>query len=315
MWGIYDATGFLERLRAPGLRGQPLNMWSKLDGLAGRLSGNTDKLAVRFWGVRGSIACAGPETLKYGGNTSCVEVMFGERRVILDAGSGLRYLGETLKCDETLETDIFLSHSHMDHVCGLPFFAPLSCPTSRIRLWSGHLENGWTTAKAIDELMTEPLFPVSKDVVFKAHVEFVDFQAGDTLNPATNVTVRTAPLNHPNGATGYRFEYGGKSLCYVTDTEHVPGKPDQKILDLIEDADIFIYDCSYTDEEYKKCVGYGHSTWQEGMRLAKAANVKQFVVFHHDPSHDDAAMDKIARELKNELPNAVVAQEGMVLKP
>jgi phosphoribosyl 1,2-cyclic phosphodiesterase len=289
-------------------------MWSKPGEVTDRLSENTNELAVRFWGVRGSIACAGPETLKYGGNTSCLEVMCGDRRLILDAGSGLRYLGEKLKCDETLETDIFLSHSHMDHICGLPFFAPLSCTTSRIRLWSGHLENGWTTSRAIDELMTEPLFPVSKDVVFKAHVEFVDFDAGDTLRPATDVTVKTTPLNHPNGATGYRIEYNGKSLCYVTDTEHVPGKPDENILALIEGADIFIYDCSYTDEEYPQYAGFGHSTWQEGARLAEAAGVKTFVVFHHDPSHDDDAMDKIARELKKICPNAVVAQEGMVLE-
>ena len=112
-----------------------------------------------------------------------------------------------------------------------------------------------------------------------------------------------------------RIEYAGKSLCYVTDTEHTPGKPDEKILELIDGADVFIYDSSYTDEEYPTYAGYGHSTWQEGVRLARAAGVKRFVAFHHDPSHNDEAMDKIARDLKKMMPTASVAREGMVLKP
>ncbi len=300
-----------------------MNMWAKRDGLLGQMISTKTpvaadaktSVAVRFWGVRGSIACSGHETAKYGGNTSCVEVRCGERRFILDAGSGLRYLGEALLAEgKPVDADILLSHTHMDHVCGLPFFGPFHCPDAHVRLWSGHLENGWTTSQAVDELMAEPLFPVSKDI-FKAHLEFVDFDAGDTLEPGGEVTIQTTPLNHPNGATGYRIEYGGKAVCYVTDTEHVPGAPDQNILGLIDGADVFIYDSTYTDEEYPRFAGYGHSTWQEGARLACAANVKQFVVFHHDPSHDDAVMDGIARELKKMLPTAVVAREGMVLRP
>ena len=290
-------------------------MWTTREGLLTREKPADTAVAVRFWGVRGSIACAGPETQKYGGNTSCIEVRCGDRTLILDAGSGLRYLGEALKAEgRPVDCDILLSHTHMDHVCGLPFFGPFHCPDTHVRLWSGHLENGWTTSQAVDELMAEPLFPVSKDI-FKAHVEFVDFDAGDKLNPATDVTIKTAPLKHPNGATGYRIECGDKAVCYVTDTEHVPGKPDENILGLIEGADILIYDSSYTDEEFSQFSGYGHSTWQEGARLAEAAGVKQFVAFHHEPSHDDAAMDKIARELKKILPTARVAREGMVLRP
>jgi len=146
-------------------------------------------------------------------------------------------------------------------------------------------------------------------------VEFVDFSAGDELAPAEGVKIRTAPLNHPNGATGYRIECGGKSVCYVTDTEHRPGQLDENILGLIDCADVFIYDSSYTDEEYPSFAGYGHSTWEEGVRLACAAGVKQFVAFHHDPSHDDKMMDKIARDLESVMPRAIVAREGMVLRP
>jgi len=290
-------------------------MWTKREGLLARTAPASDKVTVRFWGVRGSIACSGPDTAKYGGNTSCIEVRCGDRLFILDAGSGLRYLGEALKGKgKPVEADLLLSHTHMDHVCGLPFFGPFHCPDTHVRIWSGHLENGWTTSQAVDELMAEPLFPVSKDI-FKGHVEFVDFEAGDTLTPAGGVNIRTAPLNHTNGATGYRIECGGKAVCYVTDTEHTPGKPDETILELIDGADIFIYDSSYTDDEFPQFVGYGHSTWQEGARLARAAGVKQFIAFHHDPMHNDAMMDKISRELKKMLPSALVAREGLVLTP
>ncbi len=289
-------------------------MLSGLGHWVKHLMPNQDKMSVRFWGVRGSIACAGPEVQKYGGNTSCVEVRCGERLIIFDAGSGLRYLGEELNKNGAVNADLFLSHSHMDHVCGLLFFGPLHRDNTRLRIWSGHLSNGWSTSDAVDDLMTEPLFPVSKDV-FKAHIEYVDFSAGEDVNLSNDVRIRTVLLNHPNGATGYRVEYDGKAVCYVTDTEHRDDGPDGAILDLIKDADIFIYDASYTDEEYPRYKTYGHSTWQEGARLAKLAGVKRYVAFHHDPSHNDKFMDKVARELKKALPGALVAREGMVLQP
>jgi phosphoribosyl 1,2-cyclic phosphodiesterase len=129
------------------------------------------------------------------------------------------------------------------------------------------------------------------------------------------VTVKTAPLNHPNNATGYRIEAGGKAICYVTDTEHVIGQPDRAVLGLVAGADIMIYDATYTDEEYPNFVGWGHSTWQEGVRLADAAGVKLFVAFHHDPNHGDAVMDRIAADLEKARPGSVVAREGMILRP
>jgi phosphoribosyl 1,2-cyclic phosphodiesterase len=129
------------------------------------------------------------------------------------------------------------------------------------------------------------------------------------------VVVRTAPLNHPNRATGYRVEYNGKSICYVTDTEHAPGKPDENILRLIKGADIVIYDSTYTDEEYPKYVGWGHSTWQEGVRLCDKAKSGRLVVFHHDPTHDDTFMDGIAAAAAKARPNTVVAREGLTLSP
>jgi len=269
---------------------------------------------VRFWGVRGSIAAPGPATARYGGNTSSIEVRCGERLILLDAGTGMRYLGNRLAAEGPLDADIFFTHTHFDHVCGLPFFKPFFQPQNRFRLWAGHLEGGMTLHQVLGEFMMAPLFPVPPDV-FQAQMAYRDFKRGETLTPAPGIVVRTAVLNHPNGATGYRIEYGGKSVCYVTDTEHVPGVPDRNVLALIAHADIVIYDCMYTDEEYAKSyVGWGHSTWQEGVRLCKAAGARKLVVFHHDPDHDDERLDAIGREAEAALPGTVLAREGMVLK-
>lgn len=276
---------------------------------------NQAAIRLRFWGVRGSIAAPGPSTARYGGNTSCIEVRCGSHLVLLDAGTGLRYLGAQLLAEAPLDADLLFTHTHFDHVCGLPFFKPFFQPQNRFRLWAGHLGGELTLQRVLREFMMAPLFPVPPEV-FKADMAFRDFRGGDTLDLAPGLRVRTAVLNHPDGATGYRIEYGGKSVCYVTDTEHVPGTPDRNVLALIEGADIVIYDCMYTDEEYAKSyVGWGHSTWQEAVRLSKAAGVKKLVVFHHDPDHDDDRMDAIGREVAAALPGAIVAKEGLELVP
>jgi phosphoribosyl 1,2-cyclic phosphodiesterase len=269
--------------------------------------------SVRFWGVRGSIACSGPSTARYGGNTSSVEVRCGERLLLFDAGTGLRYLGKELD-GARLDSDIFFTHTHFDHVCGLPFFRPLFEPRNRFRLWAGHLSGAMNLRRVLAEFMMSPLFPVPPEV-FRSTLEYRDFHAGETLTPAPGVTLRTARLNHPDGSTGYRIEYEGRVLCYITDTEHVPGNLDRNVLGLIAGADLVIYDCMYTDDEYQRYVGWGHSTWQEGVRLCREAGAKRLVVFHHDPDHDDAQLDGIAREVERQLPGSIVAREGLLLEP
>jgi phosphoribosyl 1,2-cyclic phosphodiesterase len=274
--------------------------------------GTTAPFSVRFWGVRGSIACSGPRTVRYGGNTSSLEVRCGDELLLFDAGTGMRYLGKTLE-GARLEGDLFFTHTHFDHICGLPFFRPLFEPQNHFRLWAGHLRGAMTLKRVLAEFMMSPLFPVPPEV-FRASLEYCDFNAGDTLNPMDGIIMKTAPLNHPNGATGYRVEWQGKSICYVTDCEHNGKGPDPVVVDLIRDSDIFIYDTSYTDEEYPTYSGWGHSTWQEGVRLANAAKVKTLVLFHHDPSHTDAVMDQISADAVAIRPGTVTAREGMVLK-
>ena len=269
---------------------------------------------VRFWGVRGSIACPGPEYARYGGNTACLEVRCGANLLIFDGGTGMRELGEALADQGPLDADMFFTHTHIDHINGVPFFKPIFDPANRLTISSGHLNGGHTIHEVLDKLMAAPIFPVPIDV-FAARIEFSDFACGAVLEPRPGITVRTAKLNHPNEATGYRVEHGGKSICYVTDTEHNPGTLDANILDLIEGADIFIYDATYTDDEYPGYKGWGHSTWQEGIRLADKAKVGTYVIFHHDPSHKDDFMDQVAEEAERARPGTKVAREGMVLTP
>jgi phosphoribosyl 1,2-cyclic phosphodiesterase len=280
---------------------------------ANELQAAVSDFYVKFWGVRGSIPAPSPNTVRYGGNTSCLEVRCGERLLILDAGTGLRYLGNTL-LGKPLDADLLLTHTHFDHICGLPFFVPLFIPGNTVRLWAGHLQPELTLQHVIREMMMAPLFPVPPEI-FRADVSFNDFQAGETLNPGPGIVVRTTGLNHPNRSTGFRVEYEGKSICYLTDTEHVPGQPDQNILALIQDADIVVYDSMFTEGEYRSRIGWGHSTWEAGAALCHSAKVKTFVVFHHDPDHDDAFMDRLAADVAQASPGAVVASEGLVLRP
>ncbi len=270
--------------------------------------------SVKFWGVRGSIACPGDSHRRYGGNTSCLEVRCGPHLLIFDAGTGLRGLGVDLAKRAAAAGDLFLTHTHFDHIVGLPFFGPMYDPNVRMRLWAGHLMPAMTLHDALSKFMAAPLFPVPPKV-FCCNISYHDFKAGETLAPRPDVRLRTAPLNHPNGATGYRIEYGGQAICYVTDTEHVEDTPDATILELIRGADLVIYDSTYTDEEFPKYRTWGHSTWQEGVRLCEQAEARRLVVFHHDPGHDDSFMDAVATAAEAARPGTVVAREGMVLTP
>ena len=278
------------------------------------MASDNSEFSVRFWGTRGSIACPGPEYVRYGGNTSCLEVTCGNQRLIFDAGTGIRPLGVELAKNGPGDLDIFFTHTHFDHICGLTFFASLFCKASRVRLWAGHLLPDLDLKRVLHHLMMAPLYPVSLEI-FQAAVSFNEFNVGETLRPRAGVTLRTAPLNHPNGATGYRIEFNGKSICYITDTEHFPDRIDDNIRQLVQGADVMIYDSTYTDAEYPAYRGWGHSTWQAGVRLADAAKVKQLVVFHHDPSHDDAFMDQVAADASALRPGTIVAHEGLVLRP
>lgn len=270
-------------------------------------------MRVRFWGVRGSIACPGPSTIRYGGNTPCIEVRCGERVLVFDAGTGLRPLGLELIKDKSIRhVDIFITHCHLDHVVGLPFFAPLFRKGYRVRVWAGNLLPANSIERVMRMLMSSPLFPIQIEI-FKAAIEFQDFRSGDVLRPHENVVLRTAPLDHPDGSNGYRLEYGGRTFALVSDTEGFPGKCDNDLLSLADHADLAVYDATYTEDEIVSRIGWGHSTWLRGIRLAEKANVKHLCLFHHDPSHDDDFMDTLAAEANDVRAGTVTAREGQII--
>jgi len=266
---------------------------------------------VKFWGVRGSIACPSDKYIVYGGNTACIEIACGGQRLVMDCGTGLRNFGHWMMRKGVEYADILLSHTHWDHINGFPFFSPAFRDDFEFTVHAGHLRSsGLTVREVMAGQMVQPMFPVPIDAM-SAKLNFRDFDAGDTFVLHDAITVHTTPLNHPNNATGYRIEYAGKSVCYVTDTEHVPGRPDRNILELIAGADLVIYDSTYTDDEFPGKVGWGHSTWQEGVRLCRQAGAKRLAIFHHDPDHDDRFMAQLEKDARHLWTGALVARENM----
>ncbi len=270
---------------------------------------STHDLTVRFLGVRGSIATPGPDKTA-GGNTACVEVCAGETRIILDAGTGLRTLGdERMAKGGPRHSTILLSHLHWDHVAGLPFFTPIYVPGHRVEIASG--PNGvMPHDEAIRSLFRAPFFPVDYSTL-QDQISTRELRPNEKFTIG-DITITMAKLNHPDPVYGFRLEHGGQSIVYATDTEHF-SCVDPTLKKLAAGADILIYDSQYTPEEYPSKVGWGHSTWLAGAELARAAGVPQLVLFHHDPNRTDAQLAAIEAEVRRDLPGTVAAREGMVL--
>ncbi|MGF1515322.1 MAG: MBL fold metallo-hydrolase [Elainellaceae cyanobacterium] len=276
---------------------------------------NEGQFKVRFWGVRGSIACPGGHTVRYGGNTSCIEMLIDGRRLIFDGGTGLRVLGQELLKHTPVEANMFFTHSHWDHIQGFPFFTPAFVPGNKFNIYGTVAPNGSTVEQRLNDQMLHPNFPVPLQIM-GADLSFHDIEVGDCIEVG-DIRVDNRMLNHPGEAVGYRVSWNGLSAAYVTDTEHFPDRLDENVLWLAQDADVFIYDSTYTDAEYHAepvgKVGWGHSTWQEAVKIARAANVKQLIIFHHDPLHSDEFMDNIKQEAADCFPNSTVAWEGLEL--
>lgn len=268
-------------------------------------------LRVRFWGVRGSFPTPNTATRRYGGNTPCVEVRCGPHLIIFDAGTGIRQLGLSLLAEGAVDADIMFSETRFDHMCGLPFFAPGYNPANTFRAWAGHATKLGSLQRDLTNMMTSPLFPIPLSYIGGLK-SYHDFMAGESFEPKPGITVRTASLDHPYGATGYRVEHAGRSLCYISGTRHEPGRPNQAIIALIADADAVIYDSFYADAEYAKNGG-GHSTWQEGLRLCQTARARRLIAFEHNPAHDDAYLDIVQTSIDRALPGSLVAAEGLSL--
>lgn len=268
---------------------------------------------VVVWGARGTLPGSGPCQTEFGTETCCVEMRIGQCRLVFDAGTGIVPLGRWMAAEDVKEIDIFFSHVHYDHIMGFPFFMPLYRPGTRVSVSLGHMLDGRPGSELISDFMRAPFLPIGPKV-FSADIEYRDFKPGDLLKPAPDIRIRTARLNHPNGAVGYRVEHGGRAVAYVTDTEHVPGKTDQNVLSLFENADVVFYDTSYADAEMERFRNFGHSSWEEGVRLAKRAGVGQLVLFHHMPMRDDDKLAEIEAAARAIFPGTVAGRSGMTFQ-
>jgi len=276
----------------------------------------SDEFWLRIWGARGSTPTPGAATLRYGGETTCFEIHAGDHMILVDCGSGARNFGLELCAEGGIKSfDILFTHTHLDHICGLPFFKPAFYPGYDVRAWAGHFQDpAESLMDIISRIMSPPIFPLAAKSL--KSLSFRTFQMGQSLPlSAGDLTVNTAQLNHPGGACGYRFDYRGKSICIITDHEHGNPEIDAALPDFVRGADIMIYDAMFTDEEYERFKGWGHSTWQKAVELAKAADVKVPVLFHHDPCRSDDELDEIGMAAQGVYPATLVASEGMILKP
>jgi phosphoribosyl 1,2-cyclic phosphodiesterase len=225
-------------------------------------------------------------------------------------------LGESLMKEGSITGRILFTHSHWDHIQGFPFFTPAFMRGNCFKIYAVPSPNGATMKQRLHDQMLHPNFPVPLQIM-QANLEFYDLEAGETLEFG-EVSVETRRLNHPGEAVGYRVNWCGLSAAYITDTEHFPDALDSNVLWLARHADVMVIDATYTDEEYNSSqhsrVGWGHSTWQEAVKLARAARVKQLVLFHHDPSHDDDFLDRVGEEATLEFPRAILAREGLSIE-
>ncbi|MCR9136213.1 MAG: MBL fold metallo-hydrolase [Alphaproteobacteria bacterium] len=245
-------------------------------------------MELQFWGVRGSIPVPGTDTLKIGGNTTCVSIEHQGYTLVFDAGTGIRGLGQHLDggAASTSGGCIFLSHYHWDHIQGLPFFAPAFRAENRFHLF-GERKKGVDLQHILAEQMQTPYFPVSMDAQ-AGLVTFNEITAGQTLDLSAGLSVQSIRLNHPSGAVGFRIECADGSVCIVTDHEHSDGGVDAPIVEFAKGADILIHEAPYSPEERRgPRKGWGHSSWEDAALTAKAAEVGTLYLSHHDHERSD----------------------------
>ena len=292
----------------------------------------TDELSVKFWGVRGSYPTPGAGTVKYGGNTACVEIDLGERTIILDAGTGIIPLGHELsKAKHANEVMLLLSHLHHDHTQGFPFFLPAYLPNTRLHIF-GPDGTHESLKNVLEHNQSSETFPISlremassKDIQSVRESQVIVWDEDGVRLAESSVGVSTESIvihvhksyAHPGGVHAYRITWRGKSIVYATDTEGYVGT-DKRLVAFTKDADVLIHDAQYSDEHYwgslagfPSTQGYGHSTVSMACEVAASAHVGQLVLFHHEPSYSDeviTAMETSAREKFNE---AQAAYEGL----
>ncbi|MEE9308886.1 MAG: MBL fold metallo-hydrolase [Spirochaetia bacterium] len=303
---------------------------------------------MRFWGVRGSVPCPGPETVKYGGNTSCLELRFGEedRLIVIDAGTGIRELaGHIMKNDlpkGPIKTELFLTHTHWDHIMGFPFFIPIFVPNTELKVFGPVTYEEDTLDKIVGGMLTYRYWPV-RLTELAAKIEYFNLKEG-SQDLGGGLWLTTKYLNHPILVLGYRFEYRGKVFCTAYDTEPFcnvfdvsPDDPsydeeavkegamaaqeeNDKVVSFFKGADILIHDSQYTHKEYiSSKLGWGHSSFEHSVNVAHKAGVKKLLLFHHDPDRSDAELELIEKKIQaaaggKTSMEVMIAREGMTVE-
>ena len=305
-------------------------------------------LRVRFWGVRGSVPCPGPKTVKYGGNTSCLELRVGQedRLVVIDAGTGIRELAGHIMSKDLpkgpIKTELFLTHTHWDHIMGFPFFVPLFIPNTELKVYGPVTYEDHTLDKIFGDMLSYRYWPVRLEEL-AAKIEYSDLKEG-SMDLGRGLWVTTKYLNHPVLVLGYRFEYRGKVFCTAYDTEPFqnvfdvsPDDPsydeeavkegalaaaeeNEKVVRFISGADILIHDSQYTYNEHTSSkMGWGHSSFEHAVNVAHKAGVKKLVLFHHDPDRSDADLQRIENRIRSGIRGkssmeVMMAREGMTVE-
>ena len=305
--------------------------------------------SVRFWGVRGSMPCPGPDTFIYGGNTSCLEIRAGKgsgpsenRLIILDAGTGIRPLGDKLLdknyFQSPVDADIFISHTHWDHIMGFPMFTPLYIPGTKLRIRGPVASDEDTLEAIIGTQLSYKFWPIRQSEL-SAKIEYDQIKE-TILDLGDGIKVITKYLNHPILCLGYRFEYQGKSIVTAFDHEPFrnlfptdPADPgydedaaregeeaareeNEKIKKFVEGADILIHDTQFTAAEFEKHLNWGHSSYESAIDTAQKAGVKKLLLFHHDPNHTDRQMEELEKHYEKSVSGMEIktTREGMTVE-
>ena len=314
----------------------------KLSNLQSNLESNGEKLTVKFWGVRGSYPVPGPTTLKYGGNTSCVEIRTKNHRIILDSGTGLIPLGDAIMAEHStrvkhstpLNLTILLSHTHHDHIQALPFFVPAYSSETLLHIFGPQLL-GVDLRETISQMMEARYCPVNLDelnsnimirsladmdrLLFRDSMPIpVVYHAQQKMPPLERedfvVTIMRSHAHPKDGVFVFKMTYKNNSVVYATDVEGYAGG-DSRLIHFSQKADLLIHDAQYTKQEYSDTQlpkqGFGHSTIDMACKVARKANVEKLVLFHHDPRHDDKYIDEMQAHARNIFNNTYAAYEGM----
>ncbi|MDX2509710.1 MAG: MBL fold metallo-hydrolase [Desulfobacterales bacterium] len=306
-------------------------------------------MRIKFWGVRGSIPCPGPQTMKYGGNTMCIEIRLSnpDRLLIVDAGSGIRELGNHLMANDLpkgpINADIFLTHTHWDHIMGFPFFTPVFIPGTKLRVYGPVNFKNDTLEDIVGGQLQYDYFPLRSDQL-SADIDYQEIKADSTVDLGfDDIKITTKLLNHPILCLGYRFEYNGKVVCTAYDTEPFqnlfylsPDDPsydesrvkegeefaaelNQELMDFFSGADLLIHDAQYTAQEYYDSKeGWGHTPIEYAINSAKNAGVKNLALVHHEPLYSDKKLDELSEKYCDSVNlkgiRVFFAKEGMEIK-